>query len=113
MIWLEIISVRTAGHEEALAALDLCRSIRPRSSTGKLIELRVYSSASYDTDFSVHIRWELKGRQQGKTPFGLELGSALRNLGFVNHTLWMEVAPEEGTGGRAERVGHSAVADVV
>lgn len=99
MVWLEIISVRTAAYQETLAALDLCQRIRPRDSAGKPIELRVYCSASYATDLSVHIRWIFEGGQHGKTPFGLELGSALSHLGFVNHTLWMEVAPEGESSG--------------
>ena len=91
MIWLEIISVRAATHEEATAALDLCRKIEP-GSTAQPVDLRVYCNAGYETDLSVHIRWDFNGRRHGKTPFGLELGAALSKLGLVNHTLWMEVA---------------------
>lgn len=94
MIWLEIISVRTASYEETQAALDVCQNIRPQGSARRPMEVRVYSSASYETDLSVHIRWKSDWRRLGKTPFGLELSSALSNLGLVNHTFWMEVAPK-------------------
>lgn len=92
MVWLEIISIRTATYRETLAALDLCRRIRPRDSAGPPLELRVYCSVGYSSDLSVHIRWDSKGGQHGKSPFGLELSSALSHLGFVNHAIWMEVA---------------------
>lgn len=102
MIWLEIISVRTATYEETAAALDLCKKIRAQGSTGQPIELRVYCSASYETDLSVHIRWNFNGKRHGKTALGLELSAALSKLGFVNHTLWMEVVPKGLPRGQSE-----------
>lgn len=103
MIWLEIINVRTAGYEDTLAALDLCRRIRPHCSNVMPIELRVYKSAGCETDLSVHIRWNLEGKQPGKSPLGLEVGSAFSDLGFVNHTIWSEVVSEgDATGIRPD-----------
>ena len=93
MIWLEVISVRTSTYEETMTALDRCRSIQRCCSTGQPLDLRVYCSASYESDLSVHIRWDAGGGRHGKSPLGMELNSAFSSLGLVNHTVWMEVLP--------------------
>lgn len=94
MICLEIISVRTATCEEAMTALELCQSIRSSNpSAGPGLDLKVYCSVSYETDLSVHIRWEASGGRQDKSTLGLELVSAFSSLGLVNHTVWREVLP--------------------
>jgi hypothetical protein len=88
MIWLEMISIRTAGTTETEKVLEICREcLRPFSARGPLT-MKVYCSAKYKTDISIHFQW--KSDPGPGSILGMEVISALKELGLVNHTLWIE-----------------------
>jgi len=39
---------------------------------------------------SIHIYWESEPGSQDKSPLGLRFSSALRDLGLLNHSVWVE-----------------------
>ena len=90
MIWLEIISVRTAGAADTSRALQLCGQIHQTMTTDRPEQVMVFCSALYDTDFSIHLRWGADPGPGGKSALGLEMSSALSDFGLVNHTIWTE-----------------------
>jgi len=50
--------------------------------------MKVYCSARYKTDISIHFQW--KSDPGPGSILGLEVVSALKELGLVSHTLWIE-----------------------
>ena len=88
MGWLEIISVRTSGKMEIKRMLGFCKRILAIRKGEKPVRIRVYCSANYETDFSVHIHWLFSPERQDKSLFGLALARAMSDFGLVNHTLW-------------------------
>ena len=88
MIWLETISIRTAGAIEAAKVLDLCRQSFQPLAAGKLLKLSVYCNARYTTDISIHLQW--KTDPGPASILGSEVRSLLTDLGLISHSLWVE-----------------------
>jgi len=101
MIWLEIISIRTAGIIEAGKVFDICRQMFQSIADEKLLKLTVFFNARYATDISIHLHWKSKAGY--KSILGMEVSSALGNLGLISHTLWIE-HEEVITGAKSELV---------
>jgi hypothetical protein len=88
MMWLEMISIRTAGVIEAAKVFELCRQSFQSIDHEKLLKLTVYCNAKYATDISIHLQW--KSDPGTGNILGRELSAALGDLGLINHTLWIE-----------------------
>lgn len=101
MTWLEMINIRTARVIEAGKIIELCRQSLQSGGLEKLLKLTVYCSAKYPTDISVHFDWE--SDPGPKSPLGSLLSSALREVGLISHTLWIE-QEEFGISDRVETV---------
>jgi hypothetical protein len=80
------------GVDESDAAAD-----RPRH----LVEIKIYHHSVVETDLSIQIHWESEKESQGKSPLGLRLSSALKPLGLLNHSVWVETAALEFPYGNA------------
>ena len=88
MIWLEMISIRTAGIIEAGKVFEICSQMFQSIADEKLLKLTVFSNARYATDISIHLQW--KSDSGSGSILGREISSALGDLGLVNHSLWIE-----------------------
>jgi len=74
------------GVGEADAAADM---------PGHLLDITTYHHSVVETDLSIHIHWESEKESQRKSPLGLRVSSALRNLGLLNHSVWVETTALE------------------
>ena len=96
MKWVEIISLRCPRNIADARVSELLRGMRESGSgidTAKyLAEIKVYHHSTVETDLSIHIHWESEQGSQNKSPLGLRIYSALRNLGLSNHSVWVETA---------------------
>jgi hypothetical protein len=88
MIWLEIISIRTAGIIEAGKVFEVCRHLFQSIADEDRLKLTLFCSAKYPTDISIHLKW--KSDQGSGSILGREMTSALSDLGLINHTVWIE-----------------------
>jgi hypothetical protein len=99
MKWVEIISLRCAANSDTLFVNELLEGIRESDSAmdtpEHMVEMRVYHHSIVETDLSIHIYWESEPGSQGKSPLGLRFSSALRDLGLLNHSVWVETAAME------------------
>lgn len=85
---LEIIHLRSSG--EPLESLG--RRIRESlGAEGEDAEVTLYRRDGLETDVAVHIRHLDSPGKDGPSGLGLQLASALRALGLVEHTLWQEL----------------------
>ncbi len=90
MIWLEIISIRTAGTIETAKVFEICGECFKSVMGGQPLSVIVYRSACYETDISIHLRWESSPGPDGRSILGRAVGTALGDLGLINHTGWLE-----------------------
>ncbi len=97
MIWLEMISIRTAGIVEAGKVFEICRQVFQSIAVEKLLKLSVFCNARYATDISIHLQW--KSDPGYGSILGSELSTAIGDLGLISHTLW--IGQEEAVAGAA------------
>jgi hypothetical protein len=93
MKWVEIITLRSSGKINRQLVNELLEWVPGSDSptdTPHLVETRIYHHSVVETDFSIHIYWKSEPGLQDKSPLGLRLYSALRNLGLLNHSVWVE-----------------------
>jgi hypothetical protein len=99
MKWAEIITLRSAANIDTLLVDELLKGIRESDSAADtpehLVEIRVYHNSILETDLSIHIYWESESESRDKSPLGLRFSSALRDLGLLNHSVWVETAAFE------------------
>src|SRR4030042_6057594 len=99
MKWVEIITLRspTSINKQFVDELlkEVGESASPTDTPKNLIEMRIYHHSVVETDLSIHIYWKSEPGSQNKSPLGLRFSSALRNLGLLNHSVWVETTTLE------------------
>ncbi len=99
MKWVEIITLRSPSKvngqfiDELLMGVD--ESDSPTDTPKHLVEIIIYHHSVVETDLSIHIFWESEKGNQDKSPLGLRFSSALKPLGLLNHSVWVETAARE------------------
>jgi hypothetical protein len=99
MKWVEIITLRSPSKinaqfiDELLKGVSECDS--PTDTPKHLVEIKVYHHSVVETDVSIHISWESEPGSQNKSSLGLSVCFALKPLGLVNHSVWVEAAARE------------------
>ena len=96
MKWVEIITLRSPTNVNKQFVDELLKEVgesdSPADTPKHLLEIRVYHHSVVETDLSIHLYWESEPGSQHKSPLGLRFSSALRNLGLLNHSVWVETA---------------------
>jgi hypothetical protein len=101
MRWVEIITLRSAGKINGQFVDELLRGVCESGSPtltdiqNDLIEIKMYHHSVVETDLSIHIYWKSEPGNQDKSPLGLRLFSALKDLGLLNHSVWVETTAAE------------------
>ncbi len=99
MKWLEIITLRSPGKMNGQFLDELVKGVResdvPADASKQAVEIRIYHHSVVETDLSIHIYWNSGSGWQDKSPLGLRLSSALRNLGLLNHSVWVQTSAVE------------------
>ena len=99
MKWVEIITLRSPANINTQFVDELLKGVSESDSSTDTpkhpVEIRIYHHSVVETDLSIHIYWESEPGSQNKSPLGLRFSSALRNLGLLNHSVWVETAALE------------------
>ena len=94
MKWVEIITLRSPGNINRQLVDELLKGVSESDSDmpNHLVEITIYRHSMVETDLSIHIHWKSEPGSQNKSPLGLMFASALRPLGLLNHSVWVETA---------------------
>ena len=99
MRWVEIITLRSPTNINTQFVDELLKgaseSNLPIDTSRHLVNIRIYHHSVVETDLSIHIYWKSEPGSQDKSPLGLRFSSALRSLGLLNHSVWVETAAME------------------
>jgi hypothetical protein len=98
MKWVEIISLRCSTNVDTRFVDELLKEVSQSDSptdTSHLVEIRIYHHSVVETDSSIHIYWKSEPGGQDKSALGLRFSSALRNLGLLTHSVWVETTAAE------------------
>ncbi|MBN2034783.1 MAG: hypothetical protein JW836_16065 [Deltaproteobacteria bacterium] len=90
MKWIEIIKLRTAG--EVPESLKGFLSGLLKNGSPGLTEARLYRHATCETDWTLHLHWDLEQLEENGTALGLRLLQTLAEFGLVDHSAWIETA---------------------
>ena len=99
MNWVEIITLRSPGNinrelvDELLKGVD--DSDAATDTPKHLVEIKIYRHSVVESDLSIHIYWKSEPGSQDRSPLGLRFSSALKPLGLLNHSVWVEIAARE------------------
>ena len=95
MKWVEIITLRSPGKINTQVVNELVK--QAESDAPKQLEgIRIYHHSVVETDLSIHLHWKSElGSQHPKSPLGLKFSYALRSLGLLNHSVWVETTDKE------------------
>jgi hypothetical protein len=95
MKWVEIITLRSPTGINTQFVDELVKQVNQSDMPRHLVEIRTYHHSKVETDLSIHIHWESETGSQHKSPLGLKFSYALRNLGLLNHSVWVETTVME------------------
>jgi hypothetical protein len=90
MKWVEIITLRSPANINTKFVDELLKEVGKSNTSKHLVDIRIYHHSVVETDLSIHIYWESEPGSQHKTPLGLKFSYALKNLGLLNHSVWVE-----------------------
>jgi len=95
MKWIEIITLRSPTRINTKFVDELVKQVDQSHTPKHLVEIRTYHHSVVETDLSIHIHWRSEPGTQHKSALGLKFSYALRNLGLLNHSVWVETAAME------------------
>lgn len=91
MKWIEVIQLRSAAGNQKILESTLQKLIDEVDREIKRRLIVAYRRVTIDTDFSIHILHDSKKVDTGGSRLGLRLVAALKELGLVNYSIWMEM----------------------
>jgi len=95
MKWVEIITLRSLAKAKRQLVDELLRQVFKQKESGLAASIRVYHHPAIETDLSIHIHWEDGLQHPSESPLGQQLSYALRGLGLLHHSIWVEAAATE------------------
>ncbi|MFH2065178.1 MAG: hypothetical protein ABIK15_08280 [Pseudomonadota bacterium] len=95
MKWIEIITLRSLEKANKQMVDELLDQLIRQKKSELAASIGVYHHPTVETDLSVHIHWETEAQHPSKSPLGHQLSYALKGLGLVNYSIWVQVAAME------------------
>ena len=95
MKWMEIITLRSLAKTNKQLVDELLHQLFQQKASGLDASIRVYHHPTVETDVSIHILWETQAQHTGKSPLSQQLTYALKELGLLSYSIWVEVAAME------------------
>jgi hypothetical protein len=92
MKWIEIITLRSLVKEKRQVVEKLLDQVSRQKDSGLAASIRVYHHPTIETDLSIHIHWETEAHEPSNSPLGQQLSYALKGLGLLNYSIWVEAA---------------------
>jgi len=95
MKWVEIITVRSLTKVDSQLLDALMQQVAKSKTSGHPENIRMFQNSIVETDLSIHIYWETISQRQPESLLGQQFSYALKGLGLLNHSIWVETAALE------------------
>lgn len=92
MKWIEIITLRSLVKENRQLVDELLHQVSQQKESWPAASIKVYHHPAIETDLSIHIHWQTEGHKPSNSPLGEQLSYALKGLGLLNYSIWVETA---------------------
>ncbi|MCE5242113.1 MAG: hypothetical protein ABFD98_06990 [Syntrophobacteraceae bacterium] len=90
MKWIEIITLRSIEKANRVIVDELLDQFFKQRGPGLPSFVSVYNHSLVETDLSIHMHWETQAEPPGESLLSQRLSYALRDLGMLNHSVWIE-----------------------
>jgi len=90
MKWLEIITLRSSDMGNRATVAEVSKLAAEEKGSDRSPGIKIYRHASLETDVSIHLIHESEQGDLRPSILGQQLAAALKELGLVNHSLWVE-----------------------
>ena len=95
MKWIEIITLRSFAKVNTQLLDEFLQQVVKSKTAEHPVEIRMYQHSILETDLTIHIYWETKPQHRRESPLGQQFSYALKGLGLLNHSVWVETAALE------------------
>lgn len=95
MKWIEIITLRSLAKGNRQMVEELLHQLFQQEEAGLFTAIKVYCHPEVETDLSIHILWETETRHPSESELGQHLSYALKGLGQLNYSIWVEAVDME------------------
>jgi len=95
MKWIEIITLRSLEKTNRQMVEELLHQLFQQKEAGLFDAIKVYYHPEIETDLSIHIFWETETRHPSESAIGQQLSYALKGLGQLNYSIWVEAVDME------------------
>jgi hypothetical protein len=95
MKWIEIITLRSLAKANRQLVDEFLRQLLEQKESELAASIRVYHHPSIETDSSIHIHWEAEAQHPRNSQLGQQLSYALKEIGMVNYSIWVQVSASE------------------
>lgn len=95
MKWIEIITLRSLEKTNRQMVEELLHQIFQEKEAGLFNAIKVFYHPAVKTDLSIHILWETETRHPSESELGQQLSYALKGLGQLNYSIWVEAVDME------------------
>lgn len=95
MKWIEIITLRSLEKTNRQMVEELLHQLFQQKEAGLFTAIRVYHHPTVETDLSIHILWETETQHPSESELGQQLSYALKGLGLLNYSIWVEAVDME------------------
>ena len=87
---LETIELQSMGNNRKSLEQVLRSFIEELNNETVPIQIKVYNNLAVDSNFSIHLLYNSSEADISGSHLGLQLGSALKEYGLINHSVWLE-----------------------
>lgn len=95
MKWIEIITLRSLEKTNRQMVGEFLHQLLIEKEVGLFAAIKVFYHPEIETDLSIHIFWETETRHPNESAIGQQLSYALKGLGQLNYSIWVEAVDME------------------
>ena len=95
MKWIEIITLRSIEKTNRQMIEVLLHQLFQQKEAGLFTAIKVYCHPAVETDLSIHILWETETQHPSESELGQQLSYALKGLGLLHYSIWVEAVDME------------------
>ena len=95
MKYLEVIVLRLTSLTVKKKVMSYLMNIGKTHSPLGMEAIRFYRNARVETDLCIHIHWDSQSEKPHKSVLGIQIYDFLRDIGPVNHSIWISEEDDE------------------
>lgn len=88
---LERIDLRSNSENRVLLLKELNELVIKTAEKNEAGNIKIYMHHNIGSDFSIHLHRKISDTEKFESDLGIRLVSSLKEFGYVNHSIWIEM----------------------